>query len=126
MATKQNTINVTACDNEIIILAYQNNASFELCRILSGFQFPVNVALTIAAGTNTGSVQFDGRSGPLNKIHTINLPSGAYSLLLLGINWGGGQQYIINVNGTVHGIQTYQPNGTSGLPYHSDPIAITV
>ena len=126
MATNSNTITITGCDNEIIILAYQNDSSIELCRVFSGFQFPVNVQITIAEGTFGETAVLNGLSGPLNKTLTINLPKGDYSLLLLGVNWGGGQQYAINVNGQNYGILNYEADGTPGLPYYSNPIAITV
>jgi hypothetical protein len=126
-----NTINITACDNEIIILAYQNTStfegSFELCRVSSGYGNVVNVTLNLSEGAYTKSLVLNGVPGPLNVTQTINLPAGSYKLLLLGINWGGGQEYKINVNGTTHGIFPYQPGPVAeGLTYHSAPIAITV
>ncbi|MDP9048053.1 MAG: hypothetical protein M3N14_07940 [Bacteroidota bacterium] len=131
MATKNNTINITACDNEIIILAYQDIAgsevSFELCRVSSGFNYSVAVNLTLAAGPYKDSLVLNGVSGPLSKTATLYLPAGPYKLLLMGINWGGGQQFVIDVNGTTHGILKYQPTpGAEGLTYHSSPIAISV
>lgn len=119
-----NTINVTACDNELIVLAYQWGASFELCRILSGNNQPVNVTLNLQSGTYQGTIVLNGVNGPLSQNITQTLASGAYSLLLLGVDWGGPAQFTVNVNGSPYSLPL--TNEGDGLLYHSDPISITV
>lgn len=119
-----NTINVTACDNELIVLAYQWGASFELCRVLSGNSNSVNVTLTINPGSYSGTQVFNGVNGPLNISTSTNLAPGKYSLLLLGIDWGGPQQFTVAVNGQAFALP-YGDNG-NGLVWNPGPITITV
>ena len=121
------TITVTACDNELIILAYPTsapNASFELCRILSGNNTGVNVTLTVQPGTYTGPIVLNGPSNSLNLSVPTCVTSGSYSLLLLGVNWGGVYSFTVNVNGTI------VPGGSgstgTGLVWNPGPISITV
>lgn len=97
---QQNTVTVTACDNELIIIAFQSNASYELARIESGFSNPVSVTLNIAAGEYKEPVRLSGLAGALDVTTTVVLPSGDYQLMLSGINWAGGAtQFSTIVNG---------------------------
>lgn len=95
----QNNVIVTACDNEAIILAYQGSASYELARINSGCNNAVSVTLNITSGANRGSVLFNGVSTALNSTATVCIPSGDYTLLVVGINWGEPAQFTVGVNG---------------------------
>lgn len=120
-----NTINVTACDNELIILAYQWGGSFELCRILNGNSYSINQSITINSGPYTGTqIISNGITGPISGTTALTLPSGDYTLLLLGIDWGGPQVF----NATVNGTDYSSPAATDGegLVWNPGPIAITV
>jgi hypothetical protein len=121
-----NMINVTACDNELIIMTYQGNAGYELCRILSGYNNTVNVQLNIQAGPYQGSLTFNGVTTPLNVPNpiTVTVPAGEYQLLLLGIDWGGPAQFTVNVNGKQYALPP-QSNG-NGLVFNPGPIPLTV
>lgn len=119
-----NQITVTKCDNELIVLAYQWGASFELCRILSGNTQPVNVTLNINPGAYQGTIVLNGVSQPLSQTISQTLASGTYSILLLGVDWGGPAEFTVNVNNTPYTLP-YQTDG-SGLLFHPDPITITV
>lgn len=119
-----NVIKVTACDNELIILAYQWGASYQLCRILSGNFMPVNFKLDIKAGAYQGSETIDGVTQPINQQVSTFLPVGNYSLLLLGIDWGGPAQFTVEVNGTPYTLLE-QPNG-DGLVFNPGPVQLTV
>lgn len=119
-----NTITVTACDNELVILAYNWDNSYELCRILSGNNQAVNVTLNIQPGTYEGTIVLDGVNQPLNVTVPPTVPSGAYSILMLGVDWGGPAQFTTTVNGTAHNLPL-QPTG-SGLVFNPGPISITV
>jgi hypothetical protein len=119
-----NTIIVTACDNELVVLAYQDDASFELCRILSGNNQPVNVTLNITQGIYQGTIVLNGVNQPLNLAIPQTLSSGTYSILLLGIDWGGPAQFTVNINGTTKALPL-QPTG-NGLVFNPGPISITV
>ena len=119
-----NTIQVTACDNELILLAYQGEGSYELCRILSGNEARVNVTLQILQGQYNGSVLLNGMQQGLEGTFQVYLEPGNYSLLLLGINWDGPTQFAVNV-----GTQTYSmppQNAPEGLAWHPDPIGLLV
>lgn len=119
-----NTITVTACDNELIVLAYQWGASFELCRILSGNNQPVNVTLNVQSGPYQGPIVLDGVNQPLSQTINQTLSSGAYSLLLLGVDWGGPAQFTVNVNNTPYSLPL--TNQGDGLLFNPGPISITV
>ena len=119
-----NTIQVTACDNELIVLAYQWGTSFELCRILSGNLQPVNVTLNITQGIYEGTIVLNGVNQPLNLAIPQTLAAGNYSILLLGVDWGGPAAFTVNVNGTPFTL-TPQPTG-DGLVFSPGPISITV
>jgi hypothetical protein len=128
-----NVINITACDNELIILAYYDSAiregSYELCRILNGYGHSLNVTLNLIAGDNfSGTVNLDGvktEIGTLPQPKTISLPSDTYHIVILGINWGGAQQFTTTVNGDPYNLP-YSASGPAGLVYNPSPIAITV
>lgn len=119
-----NTINVTACDNELIILAYQWGASFELCRVLSGNSNSVNVNISLNAGSYMGPVVLNGVNNPLNQNLTVYLPTGTYSLLLLGVDWGGPEQFTVDVNGNNYALP--YGNSADGLVWNPGPISINV
>jgi hypothetical protein len=119
-----NTITVTKCDNELIVLAYQWGASFELCRILSGNSNSVNVTLNIQSGPYQGPIVLNGVNQPLNTTISQTLASGAYSILLLGVDWGGPAEFTVGVNGTSYTLP-FQNQG-DGLLFNQGPISITV
>lgn len=119
-----NTITVTECDNELIVLAYQGGASFELCQILSGNNQPVNVTLNVLPGSYQNTVVLNGVNQPLSQTVNQNIPSGAYSLLVLGVNWGGPTQFKLNINGTSYSLPP-TPEGV-GLTFNPGPVSITV
>jgi hypothetical protein len=89
MATTQ--IQVTACDNELFLIAIPSEgvASTELLHYSSGFAQPVNVTL------------FPGAV----------LPTGSYTLSMIGINWGGPSSYSVIV--TTDGVATTYTGGGS-------------
>lgn len=118
-----NTIQVSACDNELIILAYQEGVSYEIGRILSGNGQAVNVSLDLLAGDYVGGSLFNGINVPLDASITTYIPSGSYSLLFLGINWGGPSSFTVSVGGTAVGGTVGQG---LGLTWNPGPIAITV
>lgn len=67
MATKTTQIEVTACDNELYIIASTPAFSSEICHFKSGYGDPVSYKVRPQA----------------------ILPAGAYTLIFVGINWGG-------------------------------------
>jgi hypothetical protein len=120
-----NTINITACDNELIILAYQGTASFELCRVLSGNSNGVNVKVNIYPGQFQGTLLLDGINIPLSGNYNVALAPGTYSLIGLCVNWGGPQACTFTFNGPPPvGLATIA--ASSGLFAYTKPITFTV
>jgi len=64
-------IHVTATDNELYLLASTPNGSSEICHLKSGFNNPVDYTV----------------------VPQSILPKGAYTLIMVGINWGGPQAF---------------------------------
>jgi hypothetical protein len=120
-----NTVAVTACDNELVILAYNASASYELCQILSGNSQPVNVTVGIQGGAYQNTVVLNGVNQPLKQAITQSLPSGTYSILMLGVNWGGPTQFTTTINGQPFSIPFTQ-DGPLGLTFNPGPVTITV
>jgi len=120
-----NSITTTACDNELVILAYQEGASFELCQILSGNNQPVNVTLGIQPGAYQNTIVLNGVNQPLKQTINQALPAGTYSILMLGVNWGGPSQFNVSLNGSSYEL-TFNPNGPAGLTFNPGPVTITV
>ena len=119
-----NVIKVTAVDNELILVAYQWGASFEICRILSGNGQAVNCTINIVPGQFQGTLLLNGITTPLSGNYNITLAAGTYSLVGMGIDWGGPQIFTFNLNGT-----TYTSGAGStgdGLVWNTKPIPMTV
>jgi hypothetical protein len=73
-------IHVTATDNELYIIASTPAGTSEICHIKSGFHNPVEYVV----------------------IPQSILPPGPYTLIFVGINWSGPQQFtvILTTGGT--------------------------
>ena len=110
-----NSIVTTACDNELVILAYTPSASYELCQILSGNSQPVNVTLGIVPGQYVNTIVLNGVNQPLTSTVNQNLPSGTYSILMLGVNWGGPTQFKLNINGISYSLPLTPEGGRSNI-----------
>ena len=97
MAGPITKIHVTACDNELYILASQSPVgSTEICHIKSGFNNPVEYLV------NPQSI----------------LPHGNYTLIMVGINWGGPQAFHVTLTDagnivTTHTAPTNAPVGAT-------------
>lgn len=77
MATTTN-IAVSACDNELYLIALPSSSTTnfsgsEIAHISSGFNNPVNYSVTPQS----------------------ILPAGQYTLVMVGINWGGPQKFTV-------------------------------
>lgn len=119
-----NTLNITAVDNELVIIAYQWGVSYQICDIKSGNQNSVNVSINIDQGSYTNSVVLDGVNGSLTGNYNVNLPPGAYSIIAIGLNWGAVQGFSFTFNNT-----TYASGTTAlgvGLVWYSLPIPLTI
>ena len=113
------TINVTACDNELVILAYQWTGSFEIARIKSGNNQSVNVSINIKEGQYQGGVSLNGVNSGLSGTYDVYLAAGQYSLTAAGINWGAVGSFTVDLLGGE--TETY-----AGVAYTPDPVSLTV
>jgi hypothetical protein len=98
-------IQVTATDNELYILVSTPSGSSEICHIKSGFNNPVNYVV----------------------VPQSILPAGAYTLTVLGINWGGPSAFKVILTDASNANTTI--SGGAGLPAGgtwSQAVAITV
>lgn len=120
------TIKITACDNELILIAYQGASSFEVCRILSGNNNSVNVTLNIYPGQFMGTLQLNGINvnSPLSGTYNIALAAGTYSLVAVGIDWGGPLAFAYSVNGVATAfVATGQADGVVS---YTKPSTLTI
>lgn len=99
MATTK--IQVTACDNELLLIASTPAGSSTLCHLKSGYNAPVNYEF--------------------NPQHI--LASGTYDLNIIGLNWGGPGTW--NVEVTTDG-RTESFGGHSGERFFTDSTSISV
>jgi hypothetical protein len=108
MSAFTNSIQVTACDNELYLIAINPNdqGSAELLHYVSGYNQPVNVTIY------PGAV----------------LPTGTYTLVAVGINWGAQANFIIQIytNGTLSNTLTASnPNSQPGVWTATATLAVT-
>lgn len=108
MSTSNNTIKITACDNQLAIYAVDMDnlaASYQICDILSGNNNTVDIEINLVAGSQASStISHNGVNKPLNPTaQEFSLPSGNYALVYTGINWGGPTQFAFDFN-------TYTPH----------------
>lgn len=93
------TIEIKACDNEMIIQAFSTTDSYEIAHIKSGNNHTVSVNITVNEGTYTAGVSANGVNQNLNITETVNLGSGDYYLAVVGYNWGGPGTFYLKVDG---------------------------
>ena len=121
-----NSINVTKCDNELILIAYQYGASFELARILSGNSNSLDVTLNIEAGAYQGGIIVNGVNHKISpSSHYLYLQPGDYTLVAVGIDWGGPEEFKFTFNGKTYDLP-YNANTNSGVVWTPSPIAFTI
>jgi len=102
-----NSINITKCDNQLIIIAVNNdntNETVEICNIKSGNYNSVDVTIDIVESTSptNETITLDGLQQDLSGIYTVTVPAGNYSLIYSGINWGGPYNFEFTFNGETH------------------------
>jgi hypothetical protein len=98
------SIHVTACDNELHIYATTPAGSSEVVMVKSGYNNPVNYTVTPQS----------------------ILPPGAYTLVFVGINWGGpGNFTVVTTAGGVNTTHTAPSSSAVGVTW-SLALPITV
>jgi hypothetical protein len=75
-------IHVTACDNELYLIASTPAGSSEICHITSGYNNPVEYTV----------------------VPQSILPKGQYTMIMVGVNWGGPQAFKVIL--TTGGVDT--------------------
>jgi hypothetical protein len=97
-----NSINITKCDNQLILIAVNNtntNDTVEICNIKSGNSNTVDVTINIEEGSSVpASIQLNGLDKDLSGTYSIQVPAGDYSLVYVGVNWGGPYNFEFTMN----------------------------
>ena len=117
-----NVLHITKCDNELIFLAFQGSASFEIANIKSGNNNPVDVTLNLTSGIWQDGFSANGVNSALSIKADVPLNPGEYELIAMGINWGGPADFNFTFNGKDH---KSAPTG-NGLVWKTDPIKFTI
>lgn len=120
----ENMIRITACDNQLLLVAYQWGASFVIGNINSGNNQSVNVALPLVAGQYQGGLQLNGVNSPLSGSYPVTLAPGQYQLVAIGIDWGGPQAFTFTLNGQTYSLPP--SNNGDGVVWTTGPIALTI
>ena len=94
-----NQIHLTACDNQVILLAITWTDSRMLANIKSGNNNSVDVTIDIESGRSLKTINLNGVDGPLQENLSVDLPPGDYQLFAIGVNWGGPQAMELTFNG---------------------------
>lgn len=92
------SIQVTACDNELFIIAGKTEKSFLMANIKSGNNKIVNLVLNIENGQfggtqNVGNPSHNIGTATDPEVRTVYIPEGTYSLIVLGADWGGSDKH---------------------------------
>jgi hypothetical protein len=120
-----NKLNITKCDNELILIAYQNGASFQLGRILSGNSNSLDITLEINPGAYQGGAFVNGVNHVIEpSTHFLNLAQGDYQLVAVGIDWGGPSEFNFTFNGNEY--STPLNNFGNGIVWKTDPIKFSI
>lgn len=97
-----NTINITECDNELILYAVNEAATdcYEICNIKSGNTNSVDVTIDLQSGSQASApITANGVSAPIKSTNPFSLPAGKYTLLYSGLNWGGPYNFEFTFSG---------------------------
>lgn len=98
-------IQVNGVDNELYITAYNWNNSVEICHLKGG---------------NANPVTFSGNASGI-------LTPGTYTILMVGINWGGPALYdvVLTIDGQPTSFKFNDNSGKAGLVW-SQSVEVTV
>lgn len=96
------SVKITACDNELYILASQALGSSELIHVKSGFNNPVTDQFVLES----------------------ILPKGTWQITMIGINWGGPWAFKIIVGSNSYGNSA--PSGPVGVVWSQTTPPITI
>ncbi|TNE30993.1 MAG: hypothetical protein EP346_02115 [Bacteroidetes bacterium] len=94
------TVKITACDNQLILVATTWEKSYLVANIQSGNGNSVDVTLNLDyAKQFSGTVNLDGVNQPLSGTYSVTIPEEKVNLSMIGINWGGAADLAVNLDG---------------------------
>ena len=97
-----------------------------ICDYQSGYNNPVDIEIDIQAGAYSGALQGNGVGGSLNlPSEVMKLPSGTYSLVYVGINWGGPYNFDIEFNGQPFKLENDNAKPLVGAIWNKGDLGIT-
>lgn len=108
-----NTVKITACDNELLLIASNWNGSLMLATIKSGNERVVDFTIDIVEGATTTPLNLNGLGKDLTAPQSVALPAGDYRLNIVGINWGGPAAFEVQLNEN----PAYKYTGSSQDPF---------
>ncbi len=111
-----NQIHISASDNEMYIIAYNWNGSYELAHVQSGNNNVVDLTITIEAGKYRKLGTFNGVNKPLSHKRNLKLPAGDYTLAAVCINWGGPMNCAYTFNGQIFTVPASSQEGIFPAP----------
>lgn len=111
-------ISVKACDNELFIVAFNYVSSYLIADIKSGNHNSVDVPIVLYAGAYTTFCDFNNVNGnpDVGLQYNVGIPAGTYSLMIVGVNWGGPAAFTVSVNNTPVTGAVAQANGVVWTP----------
>ena len=121
-----NTLKITQCDNELMVLAVNASFSFLICDIQSGNNNSVNVGIDIQSGSYTKAFSANGVNNLINDpSEVVTIPSGTYSLIYVGLNWGGPYNFDIEFNGKPYQLKNDPSKLLTGAVWNRGDLDIT-
>lgn len=120
------TVAITACDNELYVIAFNGNESYLVCRVMSGYYNSVNISMTINQGAYAGPVIISSTNQPVTSTFSTQVPAGSYSLLLIGVDWGVSANFAVNVNGNPVSYAPIPSLPSPGTVWAPAPVSITI
>lgn len=96
-----NTIKISACDNELYLIAYKTDGSnsYQLAHLKSGNNNEVDVTIEVECGDYQDISTFNGINDAIKKTYSVKLPVGTYKIVAASLNWGGPWAYGYHFNG---------------------------
>lgn len=100
MSNNNNVINITKCDNQLIMFAVsQDQTIYLVARVGSGPSVDVKIHLEKGTYTEPEPIY---NPGPSSDPKTVNLPQGTYDIYYAGFNCGGPYNFKFSLNGLTH------------------------
>jgi hypothetical protein len=121
-----NLISITACDNQLVFIAYNSTIAYEVCNVQSGYGAPVNATFCITPGAYQQVTPiYAGDGQPIDQFVLVSIPSGQYNLVAFGKNWYGIQEFAAQFNDVPLSFALNVNDSGSGIKITA-PITITV